>query len=201
MKPPNTVIHRGAGGPVCGECYAVLPVIGEHMHVCLKCHPHFEFSALLDERELGILKETMAKYDMSAKAVIKKWIRLGQMTDHFVADGYELVFRIGDNEIDPLHLGGPKMAPMPAPGMHDGWETSPFNRDREKPDEYCKRGCGQFTYHPPTGECPLEPPCGGVDCKILDPGLTYHNTDTCPEKNMFVKERINPDPGDIRHGL
>jgi hypothetical protein len=23
-------------------------------------------------------------------------------------------------------------------------------------DEYCPRGCGQFSHHPPTGECPVE---------------------------------------------
>lgn len=24
------------------------------------------------------------------------------------------------------------------------------------PDEYCSSGCGQFSHHPPTGECPKE---------------------------------------------
>jgi hypothetical protein len=27
------------------------------------------------------------------------------------------------------------------------------------------------------------PYCGGRQCKVLAPGLTYHNTDSCPEKN------------------
>ncbi len=116
-----------------------------------------EFPELLDgDRDQRILSEAMVKYDMSAKAVVKKWVRLGQMADMMIAQGYEMVFRLGDTEVDPFD-SGPKMAPMPE--------------------------------------------CGGRDCKILQPGMTYHNTDTCPEKEMFVKERINPDPGDIRHGL
>jgi hypothetical protein len=137
MRPPNTVIERGLGGPICGECQNVLAVSGPHNRICLHCHSHLAFSELLDERELAILKEGMVKYDMSAKAVIKKWLRLGQMADLFVAQGYEMVFRLGDNEVDPFDRG-PKMAPMPA--------------------------------------------CGGVDCKVLQPGMTYHNLDTCPEK-------------------
>lgn len=143
-QPPNTVIYRGMAGPVCGECSDLLPISGEHMHVCLKCHPQLEFSTLLEERGLDILKEAMAKYDMPAKAVIKKWIRLGQMADKFMVEGYEMVFRLGDEEIDPLHHG-PKMAPMPE--------------------------------------------CGGKDCKILQPGMTYHNRDTCPESDLFVEAR------------
>jgi hypothetical protein len=164
VKPPNTVIERGLGGPICGECQRVLPVAGALNRVCIQCHPQLEFAELLGDalgaensRELDTLAQLMKKKDMTARGVIRHMFRLGQMVDHFTALGYEMVFRLGDDEIDPLHMGGPKMAPMPD--------------------------------------------CGGVDCKILQPGMTYHNTDTCPEKELFVKERINPDPGDIRHGL
>jgi hypothetical protein len=27
---------------------------------------------------------------------------------------------------------------------------------QEPEDEYCPRGCGQLSHHPPTGECPVE---------------------------------------------
>jgi len=163
MKPPNTVIERGLGGPVCGECGSILNVAGTCNRICLKCYPHFEFLELLGDalgaensRELDVLADLMKKKDMTARGVIRHMFRLGQMVDNFTSQGYEVVFRLGDDEIDPFDRG-PKKAPM------------------------------------------LE--CGGVDCKILQPGMTYHNMDTCPEADRFVKERVNPDPGNIRHGL
>jgi hypothetical protein len=171
MKPPNTVIERGMGGPVCGECQRVLPVAGALNRVCIQCYPQLEFVELLggslgaeNSRELDVLAELMKKKQMTARGVIRHMFRLGQMVDLFTAQGYEVVFRKGDDEVDPFDRG-PKMAPMPPqfdethsgkPTMHDGWATSPFNREREQKDVYCERGCGQFAHHPPTGECPNE---------------------------------------------
>lgn len=169
MKPPNTVIERGLGGPICGECLRVLPVSGPLNRVCIQCRPQLEYVELLGDalgaensRELDVLAELMMTKDMTARGVIRHMFRLGQMVDNFTRQGYEVVFRLGDEEIDPLHLGGPKMAPMPEcgglnckilkpgmtfhdetcplrqsiqaekPSMHDGWESSPFNREREE---------------------------------------------------------------------
>jgi hypothetical protein len=117
--PTNSVIERGLGGPICGGCGAVLPVTGVHEKVCLKCCPEQEFSELLDGRELEILLAAMKKSDQSAKAVMKRWLRFGQMVDHFVGKEFELVFRAkdGSEEVDPFDKGGPKLAPMPVP--HD----------------------------------------------------------------------------------
>jgi hypothetical protein len=56
----------------------------------------------------------MKKNDQSAKATIKRWLRFGQMVDHFIDKDFELVFRAKDGgEVDPFDKGGPKMAPIP----------------------------------------------------------------------------------------
>jgi hypothetical protein len=42
---------------------------------------------------------------------------------------------------------------------------------------------GFFDSLPKMAPMPSPPPyCNGTDCKQLGPGLTYHNTETCPEK-------------------
>lgn len=114
MNPPNTVIERGLGGPICGECAHVLPVVGQHARICLLCHPEYEFNHMLDERELGILAKGMIKRDQSAVATVKHWVRLGQLVDHFKEEGFDLLFRHPESGkyVDPFDQG-PKMAPMP----------------------------------------------------------------------------------------
>src|SRR5271155_3650133 len=100
MKPPNTVIERGLGGPICGECARVLPVMGALNRVCIQCHPQLEFVELLGDalgaensRELDVLADLMKKKDMTARGVIRHMFRLGQMVDNFTSQGYEVVFR------------------------------------------------------------------------------------------------------------
>lgn len=166
MKPPNTVIERGLGGPVCGECYSLLPVTGELNHVCLRCHPHLEYAGLLDERELKALKVAMDSKEMSAKAVIRHFFRMGQTMDHFLTKGSTIGYLGDQGDFHDPFDSGPKMAPMPD--------------------------------------------CGGTRCKVLAPGTTYHD-ESCPKRTTSCwecgveqpdpDERINPDPGDIRHGL
>jgi hypothetical protein len=166
VKPPNTVIERGLGGPICGECQRVLPVAGALNRVCIQCHPQLEFVELLGDalgaensRELDALAEIMKRKDMTARGVIRHLFRLGHMIEQQLLLEPDTTIGYLDDQGDFHGFFDrlPKKAPMPD--------------------------------------------CGGVDCKILQPGMTYHNTDTCPEKELFVKERINPDPGDIRHGL
>src|SRR5271157_4098798 len=88
MKPPNTVIERGLGGPVCGECGSILNVAGTCNRICLKCYPHFEFLELLGDalgaensRELDALAEIMKRKDMTARGVIRHLFRLGHMVE------------------------------------------------------------------------------------------------------------------------
>src|SRR5271157_1240610 len=128
------------GGPRCGECGCVLPVEGELSRICVLCHPHYEYAGLLDERELKALKEAMGKKGMSAKAVIRHFFRLGQTADCFISEGYEMEFINYETHDRQFGFGN-------GYGAIFGYQPE---------DEYCKRGCGQFSHHPPTGECPNE---------------------------------------------
>src|SRR5208337_2073551 len=112
MTPPNTVIERGLGGPVCGECGQLLPVSGKNNRVCLKCFPEREIE-FLDEREQKFLREMMDKKD-----IMRHMFRLGQGCDFFMSQGYHLAFlnpATGDYEM-PFNRTEKKLAPKPGVG-------------------------------------------------------------------------------------
>jgi len=64
--------------------------------------------------ELQIIRKAAESDDMRPEMVVKRWARLGQMSDTMLKQGYEIVYRKGDEEVDPFD-SGPKLAPMPKP--------------------------------------------------------------------------------------
>jgi hypothetical protein len=61
---------------------------------------------------MKVLEEAMAKKEMSARAVVRHFFRMGQMTDLMQDKGYRVLYTKDDEVFDPLNVG-PKMAPMP----------------------------------------------------------------------------------------
>lgn len=72
-----------------------------------------QFATIFDEREMKVLEEAMAKKEMSARAVVRHFFRMGQMTDLMQDKGYRVLYTKDDEVFDPLEPAGPKMAPMP----------------------------------------------------------------------------------------
>lgn len=116
MGEINTVRERGLGGPVCGECGRILPVSGKNNRVCLACFPERELVEYLDERDMQIVRDVMDSKDLSVKAVVRRFFRLGQLADRYLDKGFRLTFfnpKTLQYE-DPFETG-PKKAPMPDP--------------------------------------------------------------------------------------
>lgn len=115
-----------------------------------------EVERIFDERERAVLREAMERDDMSAEGVVRHFFRMGQLVDLFVRQrGYQLLFRKGDETVDPFYVG-PKMAPIPT----DVWEGeggSPAparscNRhsdcDRAEEEVMSRRGITRAEIHP-----------------------------------------------------
>lgn len=147
----NTVIERGLGGPVCGECGNLLNVAGKNNRVCLKCLPEREIE-FFDEREHTFLREEMDRCDMSAVAVVRRHFRLGQTVDHFLRQGFHLAFlnpATGET-VKPFEREDKKLAPMPGVG-----DITPAGQCPHCPaplgyspmGEYCSAGCGYIDGH------------------------------------------------------
>jgi hypothetical protein len=88
---------------------------------CPACHPEIKMD-FLDGRDQSFLRRLMDQREQSAGAVVRHLFRLGQTVDHYMNQGYSLIFRKGDEEIDPLRPF-PKMAPMPNPPEDDSHLT------------------------------------------------------------------------------
>lgn len=154
----NTVRERGLGGSVCGECGASLPVKGKNSRVCVVCFPERELVEYLDTREMDVVRKVMDAKDLSAKAVLRRFFRLGQLADHYLDKGYRLAFYNTTTlqYEDPFETGFRK-APMPDPAGSD----------------------------PTFGRLEIDaaekqiPSCGNGLCRV-DKGVTFHAT-TCPE--------------------
>jgi hypothetical protein len=69
----------------------------------------------LNEREIGVLDQLAKQKDMSRDAVMRRALRIYQIADKYLMDGWELAFhqKAGQTEtlIFPLR-STPKMAPM-----------------------------------------------------------------------------------------
>jgi hypothetical protein len=147
----NTVIERGLGGPVCGECDSLLPVAGKNNRVCLRCHPEREIE-FLDDREHKFLREMMDKKDMSAEAVMRHMFRLGQSVDHFLSLGLTLAFlnpETGET-VRPFERLDKKLAPMPGVGNitpAGQCPHCPAKLAHSVMGEYCSAGCGYIDGH------------------------------------------------------
>ena len=74
------------------------------------------FTISLTEREERILREAAEQKDMSPEAVIKHWLRMGQLMDHYINHGYKPMFHKNVHDVtevvDPFYTF-PKLAPMP----------------------------------------------------------------------------------------
>lgn len=66
------------------------------------------------DNDKKILGEASKKTGLSEAATTRRFIRLGQMVDHFQQQGYELRFVKDDETLDPFD-NGPKLSPMPMP--------------------------------------------------------------------------------------
>jgi hypothetical protein len=206
MTPPNTVIERGLGGPVCGECGQLLPVSGKNNRVCLKCFPEREIE-FLDEREQGFLREMMDKKEMSATATMRHMFRLGQAVDYFLAKGLTLAFinpATGETET-PFNRQDKKLAPMPGVGniipMTEGTDPRkcphcPAPLAYCVAGEYCSAGCGYIDGHywpkekkaePVRNSCNRHSDCAAATAKFKekngrDPGFSFHcHDDECED--------------------
>lgn len=116
----NTVRERGLGGPVCGECGKLVAVTGKNNRICLECFPERELVEYLDGREMAVVRRVMDAKDLSAKAVLRRFFRLGQLADHYLDKGYRLAFYnpVTLQYEDPFETGF-KKAPMPDPIGND----------------------------------------------------------------------------------
>lgn len=74
------------------------------------------YTVRFDEREDGVLRALCLKWDMSIEAVVKKLVRLGQLSQHYMEHGYKINFVRGDEVIDPFERE-PMLAPMPTPNI------------------------------------------------------------------------------------
>jgi|SRR5271157_4529753 len=80
------------------------------------------------EREKTILKEAAEKADIAEVAIVKRWVRLGQMLDRHMTEEPNTTVGYLDDQGDfhGFFDHGPKKAPMPAPAETehlDGWEN------------------------------------------------------------------------------
>lgn len=77
--------------------------------------PETEGFALLSlsHREQEVLTQLAKQKDLSEEAVLRQALRMYQLTDMYMSQGYELAFWKPDGEIIRPLRTGPKMAPMP----------------------------------------------------------------------------------------
>lgn len=73
----------------------------------------FEF--IFDERELEVLREVMERDDMSARAVVRRFFRLGQAADIYLRRGIELGFLDDQGDFNPMFPHFPKLSPILTP--------------------------------------------------------------------------------------